>query len=104
MSLFNITKWPVVLIFLLAGSAAVIFAFMTVNLFSQAVASRDFLREHGWVAIQFGALWQVGQLLLWGAIALICWLIFKICEQELEDRYFAWARRKREGAKTRSKA
>ncbi len=95
MRLVNITHWPSVLVFLLAGTSAVIFAFVSVNLFSQAMANRDFLREFGWVAIQHGALWQVGELFLWGAIALTCWLAFKICEQELEDRYFAWARKPR---------
>ncbi|MEL7116099.1 MAG: hypothetical protein AAGP08_10980, partial [Pseudomonadota bacterium] len=63
------------MLFLLAGIAAATFAFVTVNLFSQAMASAQFLQEFGWVAIQHGVLWQVLELFLWGALALSCWLI-----------------------------
>ena len=93
MLLVNITRWPTVLVFLLAGCAAACFAFVSVNLFTQAMASLRFLREFGAEAIRHGALWQVGELTLWGALALGCWLVFKICEHELEDRYLNWARR-----------
>lgn len=92
MVLINITRWPAVLVFLLAGSAAATFAFVTVNLFTQAMASLRFLRELGWEAILHGALWQVGELLVWGSLSLCYWLAFKTCEQELTNRYFAWAR------------
>ena len=94
--LINLTCWPAVLVFLLAGCAAVCFAFVSVNLFTQAMANWRFLREFGWTAVEFGALWQVGQLLVWGSAALSCWLVFKICEQELEDRYLTWARKARD--------
>ncbi len=100
MALFNITRYPSILVFLLAGAAAVIFAFVTYNLFSQAMASVDFLSRHTWDAIRFGGLWQVAELLLWGSLSLSCWLTFKICEQVLEDRYLDWAHRKRGGRKT----
>ena len=69
------------------------FAFVTVNLFSQAMANLEFLGEFGWVAIQYGGLWQVIELFVWGALALSCWLVFKICEHLLEDRYIAWSNR-----------
>lgn len=69
------------------------FAFVTVNLFSQAAANLGFFRKFGWEAVRHGALWQLGELLLWGAVALLCWLVFKICEQVLEDRYLDWAHR-----------
>ncbi|WP_300531546.1 hypothetical protein [uncultured Mameliella sp.] len=92
--LFNLTRWPTPSVFLLAGGTAATFAFVTVNLFSQAMASLAFLRKFGWTAIQHGALWQVGELILWGSLALACWLVFKICERVLEDRYFDWAHRR----------
>ncbi|MBY6112907.1 hypothetical protein KUW09_06800 [Mameliella alba] len=93
MRLFNLTRWPNAAVFLLAGCAAALFAFVTVNLFSQAMASVAFIKKFRWEAIRHGALWQVAELALWGALALMCWLIFKICEHILEDRYLAWARR-----------
>ncbi len=92
MALINITRWASPMVFLLAGVAGVVFAFVTVNLFSEAMASLEFLREYGWEAVRFGALWQVAELLIYGCLALGCWLVFKICEHELEHRYIGWAR------------
>jgi hypothetical protein len=97
MVLFNVTRWPSILVFLIAGAAAALFAFVTVNLFSQAMASLAFLREFGPEAVRHGALWQVGELTLWGVVSLSCWLAFKVCEGELVGQYQRWARRSREG-------
>lgn len=94
MGLFDITKWPAVLVFVLAGTVAAMFAFATVNLFSQAIASIGFIQKFGWEAIRHGALWQVLELILSGAFALACWIVFKICEHDLEHRYLAWAKRR----------
>lgn len=93
MILFNITRWPAALVFVLAGSAAAFFAFTTVNLFSQASANLEFLREYGWEAVRHGALWQVGELLIWGGLSLACWLVFKFCEHDLGRRYQNWTQR-----------
>ncbi|SNT01407.1 hypothetical protein [Antarctobacter heliothermus] len=91
MALLNITRWPTIMIFLFAGIAAATFAFVTVNLFSQAMASLDFLKTFGWEAIRHGALRQVAELAVWGTLSLSCWLSFKVCEHVLEDRYLEWA-------------
>lgn len=99
MSLLNVARWPSILVFLIAGIAAAGFAFVTVNLFSQAMANLTFLREFGTEAIRHGALLQLVQLTVWGALSLSCWLGFKICEAELLDRYRAWSK-KRNAAKT----
>lgn len=93
MVLFNVTRWPSFLVFLFAGAVFSLFAFVTVNLFSQAMASLTFLREFGSEAVRHGALWQVGELILWGALSLSCWLAFKVCEGELVGRYQRWSRR-----------
>ncbi|MEM1301856.1 MAG: hypothetical protein AAGH17_04665 [Pseudomonadota bacterium] len=95
MSLFNITRWPTALVFLLAGVVAALFAFGTVNLFAQAMASIGFLQKYGWQAVQHGALWQVGELILFGAVALACWICFKVCEHNLQARYLAGAKRQK---------
>ncbi|SHH73806.1 hypothetical protein [Marivita hallyeonensis] len=93
MTLFNVTRWPWPLVFLFAGVIFASFAFMTVNLFSQAMASLRFLREFGTEAVRHGALWQVGELTIWGALSLSCWLAFKVCEGELMGRYQRWSKR-----------
>lgn len=93
MSLFKITRWPTICVFLLAGIAAIIFAFVTANLFSYAMANVEFLQEFGIVAIQNGALVQIGELIFWGAVAMSCWFVFKICEHTLANRYLAWSRK-----------
>lgn len=81
--------------FALAGASAVSFAFITVNLFAQAMANLDFIQRHGLVAIQEGALLQLGQLTFWGILALINFLVFKACEVELLYRYHDWSDRRR---------
>jgi hypothetical protein len=91
MSVFNIKCWPSLLVFCVAGVVAASFAFVSVNLFSQAMACLEFLSDYGWVAIKHGVLWQVGELCLWGAMSLLCWLVFKTCEHVLVNRYLDWA-------------
>lgn len=93
MAIFKLTRWPSILLFALAGVVTVIFAFSTANLFSHAMANVEFIREFGWVAIENGALVQVFELLFFGALSLSCWLIFKICEALLSERYRAWSKK-----------
>jgi len=99
MPFLNITRWPTLLVFVLAGVVAALFAFGTVNLFSQAMASYGFIKKYGWLAIQHGALWQVGELILSGALALACWICFKVCEHNLEARYLKWANAQPKGSR-----
>lgn len=75
-----------------AGLAAVAFAFVTVNLFAQAMANLRFIERHGWEALRSGALVQLAELAGWGLLALLAYLLFKLCEVELVTRYFRWAR------------
>ena len=91
MALFNITRWPVLLVLLLAGLSAAGFAFITVNLFSQAMANLEFIAEFGLLALTEGGLLQFATLLLWGALALLIFLVFRTCEIELLYRYYLWA-------------
>ena len=91
MALFNLTRWPSILVLVLAGVMAVVFAFVTANLVSQAMANWEFLREYGFTAIEHGALYQVVELFALGAISMLCWMVFKTCEHVLVDRYLDWA-------------
>lgn len=91
MSLINLKRWHSALVLLLAGVMAVIFAFVTANLVSQAMANWEFLREYGFTAIEHGAMYQVVELFALGAISMLCWMVFKTCEHVLVDRYLDWA-------------
>lgn len=90
-SLLKINRWPSLVVFLVAGGVATIFAFVTVNLFSQTMASLEFLGKFGAEAIKHGVLLQLCELVLWGVLSLSCWVLFKICEHELVERYRLWA-------------
>ena len=92
MALVNLTRWPGLLLFALAGLSAMAFAFVTLNLFSQAMASFDFIERHGTEALRAGAFVQLLELGFWGAVALFAYLLFKACEVELIFRYFQWSR------------
>ena len=86
----DITRWPVVLVFLAAGVAAVVSAFASVNLFGETVANITFLRAYGVEALKLGALMQLAGLVIWGMVALAAFIGFKLCEVELVHRYRSW--------------
>jgi hypothetical protein len=102
LGLFDLGRWPGSLVFALAGVTAVVFAFVTVNLFTHAMANLDFIQRHGLVAIREGALVQLGLLTLWGVLALISFLVFKACEVELLYRYHDWTSRRRAAPEDRN--
>lgn len=91
MTILKITRWPSILVFLLAGCTATAFAFVSINLFSQSMASLEFLSKFGREAVRHGVLWQLLELVIWGLLSLSCWVLFKICEHELVHRYTVWA-------------
>ena len=91
--LFQISRYPSVLVFLLAGVSVVVFAFQTYNLLQMGMANLRYIREHGLLALQTGALIQLLQLMFFGAIALFFFLVFKVCESELVIRYRRWMER-----------
>ncbi len=77
-------------VLLIAGFCAVIFAYATLNLFQVAMANLSFIREYRWTAVELGALWQLGQVVASAAIAMLSYVGFKICESELVRRYHNW--------------
>ncbi|MEZ5714547.1 MAG: hypothetical protein R3D85_04895 [Paracoccaceae bacterium] len=86
----RISRYPAALVFVLAGLSAVVVAFASYNLLAVSMANLHFLREHGWTAIRFGALWQLFEIVAYGVLALVFFLLFKICESELVLRYRRW--------------
>jgi hypothetical protein len=99
--ILNITRWPALLVFAAAGVSAIAFAFLTVNLFTQAMANIAFIERHGLLALSEGALLQSAQLAGWGLLALAALLAFRACEVELVFRYFLWAGRVDDGPEGR---
>ena len=93
MQMLNITRWPVVLLLVGAGGAVTLLSFASFNLFTMAMANFDLIGRAGLVAVQDGALLQLVEIVLFGAVSLGCWMIFKIFESELIQRYRAWAGR-----------
>jgi len=86
----DISRYPGIIVFMLAGVSIVIVAFATVNLLQMSMANLRYIGEHGWLALQSGALIQLLQLLIFGAVALFFFVVFKICESELVIRYRNW--------------
>ena len=88
--LFQVSRYPAVLVFLLAGLSAVIVAYASFNLLTISMANLHFIQAHGWLALRSGALIQLLGIAFYGVIALAFFLIFKICESELVLRYRRW--------------
>jgi hypothetical protein len=77
-------------VLLVSGLFTVVFAYATLNLFQMSMANISFLRQYGWTAVQEGALWQLLQIFGSGAIAMLSYIGFKICESEVVRRYHNW--------------
>ena len=91
--MFRLNRYSVFAVLLIASALVVIFAYATVNLLQVSMANLRFLREFGWEAVQAGALVQLLQIIGSGAIALLSWIGFKLCEGELVRRYNNWQSR-----------
>lgn len=88
--LMSISRYPALIVFVLAGLFAVLFAFLATNLLQVAFANLAFLRTHGWVAVMEGGLVQLFGIVVNGTLALICIFGFKFCESDLSRRYWLW--------------
>ena len=88
--LLDITAYPALFIFVLAGVSLVVVAYATYNLLHLSMANLTFLREYGLTAVMSGGLVQFLQILLSGTVSLAFFLVFKICESELIIRYRRW--------------
>ena len=88
--LFQISRYPGLLIFLLAAISVVIVAFLTYNLLHMGMANLHFIQQHGWLALRSGGLMQLIQILAYGVVSLFFFIVFKVCESELVIRYRRW--------------
>ena len=86
----RISRLHWVVVFVLAGAFAAAFTFWTYNLFHLSMANLSFIQKYGLLAIQEGALSQLIEIAIGGAVALFLFRGFKVCERELVTRYFNW--------------
>lgn len=83
----RLNKYPVLVVLVIAGLFTVVFAYATLNLFQMSMANIRFIREFGWTAVMEGALVQLLQIGISGALAMLSYIGFKICESKLVHRY-----------------
>ena len=88
--MLKLNRYPALFVVLIAGLFTVVFAYATLNLFQMSMANIRFIREFGWTAVMEGALVQLLQITVSGAVAMLSYIGFKICESELVHRYHDW--------------
>lgn len=91
--LFDISLYPALFVFALAGVALAVVAYASFNLVDMSMANLSFLRRHGLVAVTSGGLVQFLEILVTATVALTFFLIYKVCESELVQRYRRWVKR-----------
>ena len=91
--LLSLPRYPMPVVFFLAGLFAAVLAFSAANLFQVASANLAFLGKFGWLAVMEGGLAQLIGIAVNGATALVCFLGFKLCESDLVRRYWRWVER-----------
>jgi hypothetical protein len=85
--LFDLSRYPAVVLFLLLAISAIGFAWNTFGLITLAMANASFLLEHRLMAIVEGGLVQTAGLAARGLAALVFYLGFKGFEAELVARW-----------------
>ena len=79
--------YPTVMVFLIMGAFAALFAINSLNLLQLGQANYRFIVKFGWVALKEGALIQLLEIGLSGFLSLAFYLGFKVCEVELMARW-----------------
>jgi hypothetical protein len=69
--------------FLLMTASFIGFGYLTVDLIRLLSSNANFVLAYGWLALEIGALQQLGELWLAALLAMACYLLFKLCEQVL---------------------
>jgi hypothetical protein len=80
-------RYPTAVLLLALGGVSVVFAWLTVDLLTLAMANIDFLRRHGAMAVMEGGLVQFGLNVAKGFAALLAYLAFRGIEAEIMRRW-----------------
>lgn len=83
---FHPASWHVVLIFIMLGVFAGLFAWFSFNLIDFFMANVGFISRHGLLALGEGGLRQAAELVGSGYLAIGFYVYFKACEVELVVR------------------
>ena len=75
------------LAFLLMGLSFVLFGLTSLNLIYLLKANISLFLEYGWMVVRDGALRQLFELLAYGYLSLLFYVVFKCCEHQLVN-YF----------------
>lgn len=89
-SILNLRRYPLALVFLVAGVFAVVLALLSVDLVRMTTANLDYLRRTGVMGIMDGGLLQLVELTAKGTGGMMCFFGFKLCEAEVSRRYRNW--------------
>jgi len=73
----------------LMGVFAVLFSLVSLNIAVMLSANFKLIATHGAMALLDGALLQLFELVGYGYIAVVCYVLFKACESVLVGRIFA---------------
>ena len=71
---------------LLMALLALVFGLMTLNLFVLVQANFSLITQHGAMALMDGGLAQLVELVGYGVVAIVCYVLIKACEHVLVDR------------------
>jgi len=75
------------LTFVLAGAFFMLFGVTSVNLFVLLQKNIELFLDYGWMVIEDGALQQFVELVSSAYLSLVFYLLFKICERILVERW-----------------
>lgn len=68
---------------LLMGVFGLLFGLVSLNIISLLHANFSFVLQHGAIALMHGALYQLFELLAYGVLSILLWLLFRACEDVL---------------------
>jgi hypothetical protein len=86
------------LTFLLAGGFFILFGVSSVNLFVLLQKNVELFLDYGWTVIEDGALQQFVELVSSAYLSLVFYLLFKVCERILVERWTVKRLREIKGA------
>lgn len=73
----------------LMGLFALLFGLISLNIFMLLHANFRLIADHGAMALMDGALAQLVELVAYGYLSVVFWVLFKACEYALIKRIFA---------------
>jgi hypothetical protein len=77
------------LTFLLLFISAAIFGVCSYNIFHLLIANLDYIAQYGWLGLMDGGLVQLLELLGYGIISAVAYLVVKACEKVLVEKLTA---------------